>query len=138
MEFNFTDLKNEIMDLQKFAETYSKLEEKALEIMKIWEIGNYDLDGIEVEEHNNKTLLNIKTSMYYSGCGTESEWLTFDLEEMNNDIEYFKTKYKEKVEKIELDKKLAKEKETANRRVQRQAKDEADYKRLKLKFETES
>jgi chloramphenicol O-acetyltransferase len=126
------------MDLQKFAETYSKLEDKALDIMTIWEIGNYDLDGIEVEEHNNKLLFNIKTSIYYSGCGAESEWLTFDLEEMNNDIEYFKTKHKEKVEKIELDKKLAKEKETENRRLQKEAKDKADYKRLKLKFETES
>jgi chloramphenicol O-acetyltransferase len=126
------------MDLQKFAETYSKLEDKALDIMTIWGIGNYDLDGIEVEEHNNKLLFNIKTSIYYSGCGAESEWLTFDLEEMNNDIEYFKTKHKEKVEKIELDKKLAKEKETENRRLQKEAKDKADYKRLKLKFETES
>ena len=126
------------MDLQKFAETYSKLEDKALDIMTIWGIGNYDLDGIEVEEHNNKLLFNIKTSIYYSGCGAESEWLTFDLEEMNNDIEYFKTKHKEKVEKIELDKKLGKEKETENRRLQKEAKDKADYKRLKLKFETES
>lgn len=126
------------MDLKKFAETYSKLEEKTLEIMKIYGIGNYDLDGIEVEEHNNKTNFNIKTSIYYSGCGTESEWLTFDLEEMNNDIEYFKTKYKERVEKVELDKKLAKEKETANRKVQKEAKDEADYKRLKLKFEAKT
>ena len=126
------------MDLQKFAETYSKLEDKALDIMTIWGIGNYDLDGIEVEEHNNKLLFNINTSIYYSGCGAESEWLTFDLEEMNNDIEYFKTKHKEKVEKIELDKKLAKEKETENRRLQKEAKDKADYKRLKLKFETES
>ena len=126
------------MDLQKFAETYSKLEDKALDIMTIWGIGNYDLDGVEVEEHNNKLLFNIKTSIYYSGCGAESEWLTFDLEEMNNDIEYFKTKHKEKVEKIELDKKLAKEKETENRRLQKEAKDKADYKRLKLKFETES
>ena len=126
------------MDLQKFAETYSKLEDKALDIMTIWGIGNYDLDGIEVEEHNNKLLFNIKTSIYYSGCGAESEWLTFDLEEMNNDIEYFKTKHKEKVEKIELDKKLAKEKETENRRLQKEARDKADYKRLKLKFETES
>ena len=126
------------MDLQKFAETYSKLEDKALDIMTIWGIGNYDLDGVEVEEHNNKLLFNIKTSIYYSGCGAESEWLTFDLEEMNNDIEYFKTKHKEKVEKIELDKKLAKEKETENRRLQKEARDKADYKRLKLKFETES
>jgi len=126
------------MDLQKFAETYSKLEDKALDIMTIWGIGNYDLDGIEVEEHNNKLLFNINTSIYYSGCGAESEWLTFDLEEMNNDIEYFKTKHKEKVEKIELDKKLAKEKETENRRLQKEAKDKVDYKRLKLKFETES
>ena len=126
------------MDLQKFAETYSKLEDKALDIMTIWGIGNYDLDGVEVEEHNNKLLFNIKTSIYYSGCGAESEWLTFDLEEMNNDIEYFKTKHKEKVEKIELDNKLAKEKETENRRLQKEAKDKADYKRLKLKFETES
>ena len=126
------------MDLQKFAETYSKLEDKALDIMTIWGIGNYDLDGIGVEEHNNKLLFNIRTSIYSSGCGAECEWLTFDLEEMNNDIEYFKTKHKEKVEKIELDKKLAKEKETENRRLQKEAKDKADYKRLKLKFETES
>jgi chloramphenicol O-acetyltransferase len=126
------------MDLKKFAETYSKLEDKALEIMKIYGLENYNLDGIEVEEYKEKIQLNIKTSIYFSGCGEESEWLTFDLEEMNNDIDYFKTKYKEKVEKIELDKKLAKEKETKNRRLQKEAKDKADYKRLKLKFETES
>ena len=126
------------MDLQKFAETYSKLEDKALDIMTIWGIGDYDLDGLEVEEHNNKLLFNIRTSICSSGCGAECEWLTFDLEEMNNDIEYFKTKHKEKVEKIELDKKLGKEKETENRRLQKEAKDKADYKRLKLKFETES
>ena len=126
------------MDLQKFAKTYSKLEKKALEIMKIYGLESYSLDGIEVEEYNEKILLNIKTSIYYSGCGEEIEWLTFDLDEMNNDIDYFTSKYKEKVEKIELDKKLAKEKETENRRIQRQAKDEADYKRLKLKFETKS
>jgi len=123
------------MDLQKFAETYSKLEEKALEIMKIYGLEGYSLDGIEVEEYKEKIQLNIKTSIY---CGEESEWLTFDLEEMNNNIEYFKSNYKEKVEKIELDKKLAKEKETENRRLQKEAKDKADYKRLKLKFETES
>lgn len=126
------------MDLNKFAEIYSKLEDKALEIMKIYGLEGYSLDGIEVEEYKDKMQLNIKTSIYYSGCGEESEWLTFDLEEMNNDIEYFKTKYKEKVEKIELDKKLAKEKETENRRIQKEAKDKADYKRLKLKFETKS
>ena len=126
------------MDLNKFAEIYSKLEDKALKIMGVYGIGNYDLDGIEVEEYNNRIQFNIKTSIYYSGCGTESEWLTFDLEEMNNDIEYFKNKYKKKVEKIELDKKLAKEKETENRRLQREAKDKADYERLKLKFETKS
>lgn len=126
------------MDLNKFAETYSKLEDKALEIMKIYGLESYSLDSIEVEEYKDKMQLNIKTSIYYSGCGEESEWLTFDLEEMNNDIEYFKTKYKEKVEKIEIDKKLTKEKETENRRIQKQAKDEADYKRLKLKFETKS
>jgi chloramphenicol O-acetyltransferase len=124
------------MDLQNFAKTYSKLEEKALEIMKIYGLENYSLDGIEVEEYNEKIQLNIKTSIYYNGCGEESEWLTFDLEEMNNDIEYFKSKYKEKVEKIELDKKLAKEKETENIRIQIEAKDEADYKRLCLKFKT--
>jgi chloramphenicol O-acetyltransferase len=126
------------MDLQNFAKTYSKLEEKALEIMKIYGLENYSLDGIEVEEYNEKIQLNIKTSIYYNGCGEESEWLTFDLEEMNNDIEYFKSKYKEQVEKIELDEKLAKEKETENIRIQIEAKDEADYKRLCLKFETQS
>jgi len=126
------------MDLQKFAETYCKLEKKALEIMKIYGLESYFLDGIGVEEYNEKIQLNIKTSIYYSGCGEESECLTFDLDEMNNDIDYFTSKYKEKVEKIELDKKLAKEKETENKRIQRQAKDEADYKRLKLKFETKS
>ena len=126
------------MDLKKFAETYSKLEEKALEIMKIYGIGHYHLDGIEVEDYIGKTYFNINTSIYYSGSGEENESLTFNLEEMNNDIEYFKTKYKEKVEKIEIAKKLAKEKETENIRLQKELKDKEDYKRLKLKFETES
>ena len=126
------------MDLNKFAETYSKLENKALGIMKIYGIGYYNLDGIEVEKYNNKILFNIKSSIYYSGCGTENECLTFDLEEMNNDIEYFKTKYKEEVEKIELDKKLAKEKDIKDRKRRKDEKDEADYKILKLKFESES
>ena len=126
------------MDLEKFAEIYTKLYNKALEIMEIYGLGQYSLDGIEVDESQGQKLLIIKTSIYYSGCGEESEWLTFNLEEMNNDNEYFKTKYKEKVEKIELDKKLAKEKETENRRLSKEAKDKADYKRLKAKFENKN
>jgi len=123
------------MDLKNFAETYAKIEEKALEIMKIHGIGNHDLDGFEIEEYNGKTSISIKTSVSYSGCGTESEWLAFELDEMNNDIDYFKNKHKEKLEKLRLDKKLAKQKETEKRRLEKEAKDEVDYKRLKLKFE---
>jgi len=126
------------MNLKQFAETYSKLESKAFEIMKIYGLGNYNLEGIEVEEYNEKTILNIKTKIYYSGCGSEYETLSFEIEELENDLDYFKNKYKKEVEKKEIAKKLAKEKEIENRRLQKEAKDEADYKRLKLKFETNS
>lgn len=126
------------MDLKKFAETYVKLESKALDIMKIYGLGSYNLEGIEVEEYNKKTMLNIKTEFYYSGCGSEYETLSFEIGELENDLDYFKNKYKEDVEKKEIAKKLAKEKETKDRKIQKEAKDEADYKRLKLKFETKS
>lgn len=120
----------ENLPLKEFAETYYKLEEKVLKILEIYKIGHHDLDSIEVEEHNGKTLFNIKTSIYYNGCGEENEWLTFDLEEMSNDIDYFKTKYKEKVEK-----KLAKEKKiTIIKKLQKEAEEIAEYERLKLKY----
>ena len=123
------------MNLKQFAETYKKLENKAIEIMKIHAIGHYDLDGIEVEEHNGKVLFNIKTSMHYSGCGTESEWLTFNLDEMNNEIVYFLNKYKIEIEAKKNAVKVAKQKEVEKYRIAKEASDIAIYKRLKLKFE---
>ena len=126
------------MGLNKFAETYYKLEEKALQIMAIHGIGHYDLDGIGVEKHKGKSLFNIKASLYYSGCGVESECLTFDLEEISSDICYFEDKHKERVERLRLEKKLASEKEAEKGRLLKEAKDKADYERLKLKFETKT
>lgn len=123
-------------DFYKFAKIYPKLEAKALEIMNVYGLGDYSLDGISVEEINDKILFYITASHYYNGCGTEHEYLTFHLEEIGNDIEYFKTKYKKEVEKKELDKKLAKEKADENTRLQKAAQDKADYERLKLKFES--
>lgn len=118
------------MDLKKFKEMYLVLEEKAKQIMEVHGIGHYDLEGFEIEEHQGKTLINIKTSIYLSGCGTESEWITFELNEMDNNIEYFQNKYenkrKEKMKREELNKKLAKE--AAEKR------ERAEYERLKNKF----
>lgn len=125
------------MELIEFAKIYSNLEEKALDIMIVYGLGHYDLEGIGVEDNNNKLLFNIKCSYFYSGCGTETEWLSFDLEEMNNDIDYFKIKYKKQVEKIKREKILAAEKEAEIRKLQKECKDKLEYKRLKLKFENE-
>lgn len=115
------------MELEKFAETYSKLEEKSLEIMKIYGICEYTLDNISIDRHACKLLFYINTSIYYRGC-SESESLVFDLEEMNNDIEYFKTKHKEMVDKTKHDRELAKEKEIETKRISKQLRDEAEYK----------
>jgi len=126
------------MDLKQFAETYVKLEKKAYEIIGIYGIGNYELLGIEIEEYNNKTMLNIKTEMYYSGCGSEYETLSFEIDEMNNDLNYFKNKREEQVEENKKKQKLAEEKEKRNRKLNKERKDKADYERLKKKFETHS
>lgn len=126
------------MDLKNFAETYFKLEEKSLEIMKVYGLEHYDLDSIEIEEWKGKTTFTIKTSIYYSGYGNESEWLTFELEEMNNDIDYFKAKYEETIERARIAKELAEEKKKEEKRLQQEERDKAEYERLKLKFESES
>ncbi len=123
------------MDLKIFAETYAKLESKALEIMKIYGLERYDLEGIEVEEWQEKVMLNIKASFYYSGCGTETETLSFELEEMENDIAYFQVKREEEEKKKEEAKRLKEEKETEQKRLLKEEKDRTDYERLKKKFE---
>jgi hypothetical protein len=122
------------MDLKQFAKTYLELEEKVTEIVKMYGFGGYSLDAIEVEDFQQKFQLNVKLSMYQGGY-EEYEWLTFDLDEMNNDIEYFEHKFKEEKEHKERVKKLEKEQKAENIRIQKEKQDEIDYNRLKLKFE---
>ncbi len=126
------------MDLKQFAETYIELEDKALEIMKVYDIEHYSLEGIEIENYNNKTIFLIKTEIYYSGCGSEYETLSFDIEEMNNGIDYFKEKHEKEIKEEEKIEKLKLKKESEERRIQKDNKDKADYERLKKKYENKS
>ncbi len=122
------------MNLDKFAETYLKLEKKCEQILSVYGLVNYTLQSIDVENCKGSLQFNITCEYYICGC-TETEYLTFNLEEMNNDIKHFETKYKEKIKKEEHDKKIAKQKETERRRLLKETKDKAEYKRLKLKYE---
>lgn len=122
------------MDLKNFAETYFKLEEKSLEIMKVYGLKHYDLDGFEIEEWKGKTNFIIKAHFHDS----DNRWLEFELEEMNNDIDYFKAKYGETVERARIAKELAEEKKKEENRLQREERDKAEYERLKSKFESKS
>lgn len=122
------------LELKIFAETYATLESKSLEIMKVYNLNHFSLDGIEVEYYNGETLFNIKSSVYYSGCGTESEWLTFKLEEMNNDISYFKDKRQKQIKEKAAAKELFIKKEIKDRKILKEAQDKRDYERLKKKF----
>ena len=124
------------MDLKQFSKNYALLEKKALEIMKIYNIGHHDLQGIEIEDWNDQLMFNIKTEIYYSGCGSEYGTLEFEIEEMNNSLDYFKNKYKIDVEDKINAEKLAKEKEIEDRKAQKEIKDKANYERLKKKYET--
>lgn len=123
------------MDLIEFAKTYTKLEEKSLEIMKVYDLGHYDFDGIHIEKENGRLMFIIKTSFNFRSCGTESEWLTFDLNEIENDIDYFKNKLESDLENKRIAKKLKDEIEIENKKIQKEFKDKAEYERLKLKFE---
>lgn len=122
------------LELKIFAETYATLESKSLEIMKVYNLNHCSLDGIEVEYYNGETLFNIKSSVYYSGCGTESEWLTFKLEEMNNNISYFKDKRQKQIKEKTAAKELSIKKEIKDRKILKEAQDKRDYERLKKKF----
>ena len=129
------------MNLNGFSEMYFKLKNKALEIMEIYQLGNYSFEAIEVEEKNCTLQFNI--NIYEQ----ESKNLSFDLEEMNNDIEYFKTKYeKEKeLEKIKVEEEIQREKkrrrlleEKKRRRLLEEMREIMEYQRLKKKFESDS
>ena len=120
------------MDLQKFKETYSKLEDKAYQIMKVYGLSHYGLDTISLECYDERTSFNIKMSIFYSGCDTEYEELNFDLEEMNNDISYFENKRKESEDKKARARKITEENIIKNRETQ----NKAEYERLKLIFES--
>lgn len=91
------------MNIKNFAETYFKLEEKSLEIMKVYELEHHAFDGIGLEEWKGKTNFIIRTY----DRDHDQEWLEFDLEEMNNDIDYFKAKYEDTVESARIAKELA-------------------------------
>jgi hypothetical protein len=121
--------------LIKFASVYGELKEKSLEILKIYGMGDYELEGISADMENGKLVFNINASVTYSGCGTDYDWLAFDLDVMNNDIQYFKDMRAEETENA-LNKKLAlvEAKKQAEQLVQ-DAKDKSDYLRLKKQFE---
>lgn len=123
------------MNLKQFAETYFELEEKALGIMKIYGLEYYDLANIEVEKHEGKLLLNIKALLYYDGGGMDSVWLTFNLEEMDNDLEYFKQKRHKELLKKEQDKIDQLKAQALVEKVEKDRRDRAEFERLKKKFE---
>ena len=120
------------MNLNGFSEMYFKLKNKALEIMEIYQLGNYSFEAIEVKEKNCTLQFNI--NIYEQ----ESKNLSFDLEEMNNDIEYFKTKYeKEKeLEKMKVEEEIQRGKK--KRRLLEEMREIMEYQRLKKKFESDS
>ncbi len=120
-----------MLDLKKFKEAYLQLEEKSLKIMEVYGIGHYGLVGIGIEEYNGKTMFTIKTEFYYSGCGVESEWLEFELHEMNEPIKYFQDKRQKQLKEKE---KLEKEKLENEKRLREQS-ERAKYEELKKKFE---
>jgi len=45
------------MNLKQFVETYKKLEKKVYKIMKIYDLENYILDSISIEDYNKKTYI---------------------------------------------------------------------------------
>jgi len=117
-------------ELKDFKEVYKKLENISLEIMKVYGLGGFDFDGFEIEDDN----LIIKTFSYYRGCGREDEQITFDLEEMYNDIDYFKSKREEEVEQKKIAEKELKAEKERVAQEKKEAKEKADYDRLKAKF----
>jgi len=126
------------MNLNGFSEMYFKLKNKALEIMEIYQLGNYSFEAIEVEEKNCTLQFNINIYRFYGFGEQESKNLSFDLEEMNNDIEYFKTKYeKEKeLEKMKVEEEIQRGKK--KRRLLEEMREIMEYQRLKKKFESDS
>jgi len=133
------------MDLKNFTETHVKLEEKAVKIMQVHCLEGYTLDSIEIEVFKPKSVIHINFSECSESCGTNSDYLTFELDEMINDIDYFEKQYKEKCEKIELENKKYREEYEKTKLAEKLAKqkkelkkEKAEYKRLRLKFENES
>ena len=123
------------MDLEKFGKMYAELEEKAYEIMMIYGMSDYTLNGISVENLRGKLIFNINMGIYYSGCGTEDETLSFDLVDMNNDISYFNDIRLNEIESEKERLKLLKEKEVLDEKLRKEIKDKSEYERLRKKFE---
>jgi len=119
-----------MINLKEFKETYLKLEEKSLKIMEIYGIGCYDLRGIGVEEFNSKTLFNIETEHYISGCGSDFATLEFELDEMNEPLEYFKAK---RLKQLKEEEKRIEEEKQKSKKI-KEVKEKAKYEELRRKF----
>ena len=124
-----------MMDLKLFAKTYLQLEEKVYDIMKVYGLETYSLDEMDIDEYNGKTSIHIRTSKSYGSCSdSEGRYLTFDLEEMNNDIEYFVNKNKTELKEKEVAAKLIRDNRESDRKQRQDREDKIEYERLKKLF----
>ena len=123
------------MDLKEFKKMYIELEEKCLKIMEIYNLGgDYTFNGFSIDEYSDKTKFCFDAMGHYRGCDPDVINFEFDLDEMNNDLEYFRNKYSETVEREKIAKELMEQKKIEERKRLKDEKDKLDYERLKLKF----
>jgi len=120
-----------LQDIKKYKEFHEKLWNKSEKIKDIYGLYAYTLESIGFDEYGDKEVFTIKCEWYISGCGTEYEYLDFNIEEMAEDLDYFKDKreaelveQKRKEEEIQV-------KEEKDKQERRRLK----YEELKKEFE---
>lgn len=89
------------MDIKEFAEKYNELKEKAIGIMRIHGIKTEWFDSIDIAYCfliKKKLMFHVHYERQWSGCDSDWECLVFDLEEMDNDLSYFQSKYDKETE----------------------------------------
>jgi len=121
------------MNLKQFAETYFELEDKALEIIKIYMSDDYNLLNFHIYNDRGEIRFQITATACIYGSITD-DYIEFSLSEMENDLGYFKQKRKEELIQIEENKQnLWKAQALINKR-EKEEKDKLEYERLKKKF----
>jgi len=119
------------VDLKQFGDSYIKLQIKSREIMNVSGLEDCDLESLSVDVLFDKVSLNI----IYRDNDIKIDYLIFDMDEMNNDISYFKEKYQSELECIEKEKNAAAKKILLETMNAQDAQDVLDYMRLKIKFQ---